>query len=667
MSDIKKEIDELRQKIIHHERLYFVEMSPEISDSEFDALTRKLKSLEEAHPEYITADSPTRRVGGIANSFSTVGHRVPMMSLDNTYSIAEIKDWLVRVEKLAGSNFYPIAIEWKIDGVSASVTFKNGKYESAATRGDGNIGDSVSDNVKTIRSLPLKIQSDFDMDLRGEIFLKQTRLVELNEAQIKNGEEPFKNCRNLAAGTLKNLDPQIVSHRNLSIFFYGIAQARELGFQTHKEVIDFLRKNGFTVNPNFWLCHNIEEIEKTLKEMELARQSLDYDTDGAVLKVNDLQLQNELGNTNKAPRWAIAFKFAQEQAITRLENVIWQVGRAQITPVAVLEPVDLGGTTVSRASLHNLDQIREKDIRIGDRVRVEKAGYIIPYVVEALHHMRVGTEKEIVPPTSCPACDYSPLTLSSDNPEAQGAVTLFCPNPTCRGVLARRIIYFVSQLDVENIGPSLIERLISAGFLSEVTDVFTLTLENLLMVERMGKKLGEKIIRNLETAKTAPLSKFIAALGIPNVGKVVAEDLANRFRSFSNFRNADFNELKSLYGIGEKLAECIVSFFADPKNSLWLGELEKIMVTEIPEDTGDLLMGKVFVITGEATLPRREIEDLVKKNGGKVTSSVSPKTSFLIIGSKEPETYSSSKKKRAQELKVPIIDEIRLKETLGGS
>jgi DNA ligase (NAD+) len=660
--EVALRINELRERIRRHNLLYYVKSSPEISDAEFDALLAELKAFEEQYPEAIVPDSPTQRVGEVLTSFASVSHRVPMLSLDNGYSPGDVRDWVIRMEKLVGNGIFPVTAEWKIDGVSISLHYSGGMLQSAATRGDGKLGDLVTGNVRTIRTLPLKIADHADMDIRGEVFIARSTLERLNQEQLDGGEEPFKNCRNLTSGTIKSLDPTVAAHRHLGVFVYGVAQASELGFQHHSKVLEFLAGQGFPVAPpSYRSCQSFEEVAEVLTLMDEERKRLDFDTDGVVLKVDDLRMHAELGNTAKSPRWALAYKFSQEQAVTRLESVTWQVGRAQITPVAHLAPVQLGGTTVARASLHNIDQINEKDIRVGDLVRIEKAGYIIPYVIEALHEERVGAETIILPPEICPACGQATLIQTPED-SGSGSTLIRCPNAECRGVLSRRLIYFVTQLGVENIGPSLVERLIAGGFLTEVTDFFDLSLEDLLQVERMGKKLGEKIRQNLQQARSAPLSRLIAALGIPNIGSAAAEDLAGRFRTLAAFRQAGTEELTAMYRVGEKMADGIIDFLRDPSHQALLDRLEQVMTPPAvtTASAGGAFQGKVFVLTGEAKVPRRDLEALIKSQGGKTTTAVSPKTSFLLIGSLEPPDFVSTKKKRAQELKIPIIDETTL-------
>lgn len=669
MENIGDQITRLREQIRFHEHLYFVEGNPQISDREFDQLMQDLQKLESENPELITPDSPTQRLGETVTSFHSVKHRVPMMSIDNSYSAADIIDWLTRSEKLAGRSIFPVVAELKIDGVSGSFTYREGQMVAGATRGNGEEGDLVTENVKTIRSLPLSIKSRFDMDLRGEIYIKRSTLSELNKSRAEAGEELFKNCRNLTTGTIKSLNPAVAAQRKLQAMIYGIAQAKDLGFKTHSEALLFLADQGFKLNYRWRICNSAEEIMDFIEKIAMERHEFDFDIDGVVLKIDNLALQEELRSTSKAPRWAIAYKYPQERAIARLLQVEWQVGRSQLTPVAHLEPVQLGGTTVSRASLHNLDQIKEKDIRIGDYVVIEKAGYIIPYIVESLPGRRDGLEIEILPPQDCPTCG-NPLTITLEE-DGESSSIVRCNNLACRGVIARRITHFVTQLEIENIGPQLIDRLLETGIIKEVEDILTLEESVLARLDRMGEKSAAKIIASIKKAASQPLGKLISGLGIANVGAVIgesiAEELGNDILLFLGATSAQLMEIK---GIQAKVAQCITSFITDPANVSLLNKLQLWWHGPSDEElanrrVGDQLAGKIFVVTGEASIPRRQIEDLIKKHGGTSKTSVSAKTDYLLIGSLEDESFVSSKKSKARQLNIPIIDEIKLCEILG--
>lgn len=668
-NEVRKKLDGLRNLIRRHEHLYFVEANPEITDGEFDRLMQQLKDLEAAYPDLITPDSPTQRVGESVTSFNSVKHRVPMMSIENSYSAGDINDWLTRCEKLLGRSPFPVVAELKIDGVSGTFHYRDGALQSGATRGNGIEGDLITGNVKTIRSLPLKIDSALDMDVRGEIYTPRQVLEKLNKARIDNGEEPFKNCRNLTAGTIKSLDPSVAAGRGLQTMTYGIAQAFELGFKSHSDVLNQLRLLGFKVNAAWRLCSSAEEISEFIEEIARRRNEFDFDIDGIVIKIDNLAWQLELGSTAKAPRWVIAYKYPQERAVSQLLNVEWQIGRSQLTPVAYLEPVELGGTTVSRASLHNLDQIREKDIRIGDRVVVEKAGYIIPYIVEALPDQRTGSEQTINPPEHCPTCAEKIYVGRGDEDET--ATIVRCQNPACRGVIARRIIHFITQMEIENFGPQLVDRLLEAGVIKKVEDILTLDAGTLAGIERMGEKSATKIVGNLAAAKAKPLFRLISALGISNVGIVVSEKIAQRFnQSFDSFLTAELQALTEVEGIKERVARCIIDFLGDQQNHSFIDALKNWWHGPSAEElasqkAGDQLSGRSFVVTGEAVIPRRKIEDLIKSYGGQTKSSVSPKTDYLLIGSLEGDDYVSTKKTKALQHKVPIIDEFKLAEMLG--
>ncbi len=668
-NEVRKRLDDLRNLIRRHEYLYFVEANPEITDGEFDRLMQQLKDLEAAYPDMVTPDSPTQRVGESVTSFNSVKHRVPMMSIENSYSAGDINDWLTRCEKLLGRSPFPVVAELKIDGVSGTFHYRDGILQSGATRGNGIEGDLITGNVKTIRSLPLKIDSALDMDVRGEIYTPRQVLEKLNKARIENGEEPFKNCRNLTAGTIKSLDPSVAAGRGLQTMAYGIAQAFELGFKSHSEVLTHLSRLGFKINAAWRLCRSAEEIGEFIEDIARRRNEFDFDIDGIVIKIDNLAWQLELGSTAKAPRWVIAYKYPQERAISQLLNVEWQIGRSQLTPVAHLEPVELGGTTVSRASLHNLDQIREKDIRIGDRVVVEKAGYIIPYIVESLPEQRTGNEQTINPPEHCPTCAEKIYVGRGDDDET--ATVVRCQNPACRGVIARRIIHFITQMEIENFGPQLVDRLLEAGVITKVEDILALDTVTLAGIERMGEKSAAKIASNLAAAKAKPLFRLISALGISNVGIVVSEKIAQRFnQSFASFLAADLQTLTEVEGIKERVARCIIDFVGDQLNhsfiealkSWWHGPSAEELASQ---KAGDQLNGKSFVVTGEAVIPRRKIEELIKSHGGQTKSSVSPKTDYLLIGSLEGDDYVSTKKTKALQHKIPIINEFKLSEMLG--
>ncbi len=663
MNEITEKIENLRKQIRRHEYLYYVKSDPEISDTEFDMLLKELEALEKEHPELITPDSPTQRVGGSVTSFETIIHRVPMLSIENSYSLPDIMEWVVRCEKQLNRSPFPVVAELKIDGVSGSFNYNNGQLISGATRGDGQKGDIITSNAKTIKSLPLKISSNLDIDVRGEIYTPRIVLEELNEKRLDEGLEPFKNCRNLTSGTIKSLNPAVAAERKLGVMVYGIAQAKELGFKKHSEALDFLKQQGFKLNQEIQVCNSVEEVKAFIDRIDVERNNFQFDIDGVVLKIDDLDKQEELGSTAKAPRWVIAYKFPQPRAKSKLINVEWRVGRSRITPVAWIEPVQLCGTTVSRASLHNIDQIREKDIRLGDYLLVEKAAYIIPYVVSSVKEDRTGDEKEIQIPEFCPVCGGKTTTTKDDE---DGSTIVRCDNENCFGVKARKTTHFITQLEIENIGPQLIDRLLENKIINQPEDILKLTEAELASVDRMGIKSASKIVASIKKASEKPLFRLISAFGISNVGPVVSENISKAVhQSLDEFLGVSSEKLKDIEGVQEKIANNIIEFINNPNNQpfitaikdWWKGPSQDELEAQ---KASNKLEGKSFVVTGEAVVPRRKLEDLIKQSGGQTKSSVSAKTDYLVIGSLENEDFVSNKKTKAIQLGKPIINEFEL-------
>ena len=663
MDEITEKIENLRKQIRRHEYLYYVKSDPEISDTEFDMLLKELEALEKEHPELITADSPTQRVGGSVTSFETIVHRVPMLSIENSYSLPDIMDWVVRCEKQLNRSPFPVVAVLKIDGVSGSFNYNNGLLVSGATRGDGQKGDIITSNAKTIKSLPLKISSNLDIDVRGEIYTPRIVLEELNQKRLDEGLEPFKNCRNLTSGTIKSLNPVVAAERKLGVMVYGIAQAKELGFKKHSEALEFLKQQGFKLNQEIQVCNSVEEVKAFIDRIDVERNNFQFDIDGVVLKIDDLDKQEELGSTAKAPRWVIAYKFPQPRAKSKLINVEWRVGRSRITPVAWIEPVQLCGTTVSRASLHNIDQIREKDIRLGDYLLVEKAAYIIPYVVSSVKEDRTGNEKEIKIPEFCPVCGGKTTTTKDDE---DGSTIVRCDNENCFGVKARRTTHFITQLEIENIGPQLIDRLLENKIINHPEDILKLTEAELASIDRMGIKSASKIVANIKKASEKPLFRLISAFGISNVGPVVSENISKAVhQSLEEFLEVSSEKLKNIEGVQEKIANNIIEFINNPNNQPFINAIKAWWQGPSPvelaaQKASNKLEGKSFVVTGEAIVPRRKLEDLIKQSGGQTKSSVSVKTDYLVIGSLENEDFVSNKKTKAIQLGKPIINEFEL-------
>ena len=664
-STIKEKIEHLRKTVRYHDRKYYVENNPEITDYEYDQLLKKLQHLEKLQPELITPDSPTQRVGGEPlTQFPTVEHKLPMLSIDNTYSEEELKEFDLRIKRMSGINAHQdieYVVELKIDGVAIALWYENGLFVRGATRGDGFKGDDVTANLRTIHQIPLKLETSAKkeyiptrLEIRGEIYLPNTEFQKLNESREEAGEPQFANPRNAAAGSLKLLDPRITAKRHLRIFTYAIGYYEEIEFKTHIHCLEFIRSLGLPVNHHTRLCKNIEDVVCYCKEWDKRRSGLDYMVDGMVIKVNSLSIHNQLGATSKAPRWVISYKYQPEQAITKIEEIVVQIGKTgTLTPVANLTPVLLAGTTVSRATLHNFDEIARKDIRVGDRVVLQKAGEIIPQVVSVLKEKRIGTEIIFKEPALCPACKG---IVSRDAEE----VYLRCHNPFCLAQAKRRIQYFASRdaMDIEGMGPALVEQLVDKGFLKDYADIYYLKYDGLVNLERMGEKSASNLIHAIEKSKDRDLDRLICALGIHNVGSHTAEVLAEHYDSLDKLSNATQDKLEGIYEIGPVVAKSIVEFFQNEHTQVIIKKLNAGGVNTRKLATqksvkNPKVSGKSFVITGTLQkYSRMEAETLIKNLGGRVMSSVSKKTDYLVVG-EEP----GSKLDKARALNVHILDE----------
>jgi len=659
---VKEKIEELRRKIQRYDYEYYVLAQPTVSDFEYDRLMKELEELERRHPELITPDSPTQRVSGEpTKEFPTVRHRYPMLSLANTYNAGEFVEFDQRVRNglPAGAEIEYVA-ELKIDGVAVSLLYENGLLARGATRGDGLQGDDITPNVRTIRSIPLKIISGKDapasFEVRGEIYLPKKSFEMINRKRMEEGEHPFANPRNAAAGTLKLQDARVVAQRKLAMFsYYYFTEDTAFLSATHAGNLERLKSYGFHVNPHYRLCRNIEEVLEFVNEWEAKRGHLPYEIDGVVVKVNSLEQQALLGATAKSPRWAIAFKFKAEQAESRILQVTWQVGRTgTVTPVAELQPVQLAGTTVSRATLHNPDEIARKDIRVGDYVFIEKGGDIIPKVVAVNVEKRTPDIKPLKIPENCPVCG-TPLV----RPEGEAA--LRCPNYYCPEQIIRRIEHFASRtaMDIEGLGIALVQLLVKEGLLKDVADIYRLKAEQVEPLERMGKKSAENLMQAIERSKQKPFDRLIYALGIPFIGNSAAKVLAKHFPSMERLMEARPEELTAVEGIGEKMAESIVEYFSQKQNVQLIQRLKEAglrMEARAEAASGGPLQGTTFVLTGTLpTLSRKEASELIERHGGKVTASVSKNTSYVLAGD-----APGSKYEKARKLKVPIIDEAAL-------
>lgn len=648
-----KRIKELRQQIRYHEKKYYVDNEPQISDYEFDCLVKELERLESLYPELITPDSPTQRVGEQpVEGFPSVTHSIPMLSLDNCYNREEFLEFIQRLEKLLPGEKIEFVTELKIDGLGIAIIYRGGHFAQAITRGDGFRGDDVSANVKTIRSLPLSIPLQDEVEVRGEIYLPFSSFEKINQEREAKGETLFANPRNAAAGTIRLLDPREVAQRNLDVFLYYIfvnGQSQESQWKN----LQLLKELGFKINPHVRLCHSVKEVIDYYEYWKERRDDLDYDVDGIVVKVNSTRQQQALGSTAKFPRWAIAYKFPARQATTKIIDIKVQVGRTgALTPVAILEPVQLSGTTISRSTLHNEEEIRRKDIRIGDYVLVERSGDVIPKVVSVMKERRTGREKPFSFPTHCPVCG-SPVF------KPEGEVISRCINPSCPARLRESLLHFASRraMNIEGLGEALVDQLLARKLVRSIPDLYHLRKEDLVKLERMGPKSAQNLLDQIEASKNQNLARLLFALGIRYVGERTAQTLANHFKSLEALSQASLEELLALPDIGPKVAESIVFFFQQKENLELIQRLKEAGVKgEVPTSTEPAekpFAGLTFVLTGELErYTREEAREIIEKLGGRVTSSVSRKTSVVIVGQNP-----GSKLQKARELNITTWNE----------
>lgn len=658
---MKKEerIKELRELIEKYSYYYYTLNESLISDVEFDKLLKELEDLEKVNPQYSMFDSPTMQVGSSLKNtkFSKVTHKEKMLSLSNSYNIGEIEDFIKRVDKLLENRKKPsYVLEVKLDGLSISVTYKDGKLVQGVTRGDGVIGEDVTENILQIQSIPKFLKEKIDIEVRGEIVLPISKFQKINEKRLANGEEIFANPRNAASGTLRQLDPEIVKERGLDCYFYFVVGGEKYGIKTHREAFDFIEKIGLKTTGIDEVLTSVEEIDKRIEYWKDAREKLDYETDGMVLKVNEIEYWEVLGNTTKSPRWAIAYKFPAKQVSTKLLGITWQVGRTgKVTPVAELEEVEVSGSRVKRASLHNFDEIVRKDIKIGDKVFIEKAAEIIPQVVKSIKELRTGEEQEVLAPTTCPICG-TPLE------KEEGLVDLKCPNPSCPAKVQGRFEYFVSRdgMNIIGLGQKIVERFLELGYLNDVTDIYRLSehREEMEALEKMGKKSVENLLNSIEESKQREYSKVLYSLGIPEVGKFMANLLADESGSIDRLMEMTRDELLMINGVGEKVADSIINFFASEENLEIIEKLKGFGLNFSGEKQSkvekNVFEGKTFLVTGKLTKFTREgIKEEIEKFGGKNLSAVSKNLDYLIVGEK-----AGSKLKKAQEIgTIKIITE----------
>ena len=669
-SDIQEKYTKLRNEIEYHNNLYYNEDKPLISDMEYDALMRELKQLEQEYPELLKNEkngesSPTEKIGGTASEkFSKVRHRVPMLSLSNTYNISEIEDFDKRIKKIIlsenvknHSKELEYILELKLDGLSISLIYENGVLIQAVTRGDGQVGEDVTENIMEITTIPKKLKKNISLEVRGEIILPISSFNRINQEREDDGEDVFANPRNAASGTIRQLDKTIVAERGLDCYLYYLVNAENYGINTHLESIEYIEKLGFKTTKIFEKYTDFKELEKSIEKWHNDRKKLDYETDGLVIKVNNFALYETLGYTTKSPRWAIAYKFPAEQVKTKLMDVTFQVGRTGvITPVAELEAVNLSGSVVKRASLHNFDEIRRKDIKIGDNVIVEKAAEIIPQVVNVVFDDRTGQEIEIQEPTNCPVCN-------SELAHEEGLVALKCHNPLCPEKVKRQIAYFVSRdaMNISGLGDKIVEKFIELGKIKTIVDIYSLEKyrEELENLEKMGQKSVDNLINSIESSKNRDFSKVLYALGIPFVGKFNANLLTKTFKNIENLKNQSIEDLLAVKGIGDKVAVAVNTFLNDENNWKIITDLKNIGLqfavdeTNSEEIADNPIKDKNFLATGKLQkYKRNDIKDIILSKGGNYLSAVSKNLDFLIAGEK-----AGSKLEKAEKLGVRVLTE----------
>jgi len=668
---VEKKIESLRDKIRHHEYRYYVLDDPEISDAEFDKLVNELKKLEAEHPELITPDSPTQRVGGKPREgFVKARHSSPMLSLDNAYTEEELRDWERRVHELTGRSDVEYMCELKLDGMSLALRYHGGQLERGITRGDGNEGEDVTANVRTVRSIPLSIPKEKwkkagipeDFETRGEMLMPIAAFRKLNEERAQHGLSTFANPRNFTAGTVRQLEPSITAQRRLDYFPYALLKDGRTYFDRHSKTMDALEVAGFKVNPHRKLAKNLDEVWKFIRSWEEKRDSLPYEIDGIVIKVDRTALQQELGFTGKAPRWAIAYKYAARGGVTQIEDIVPQVGRTgKLTPVAWLKPVPIGGTTVSRATLHNMDEIERLGVKIGDWVEVERGGDVIPKVVKVVEdndHPR--GHKQFQMPEHCPVCGGNVV-------RTPGEADHRCVNANCAAKLQGTILHFASRhvMDIDGLGDALVSQLTEGGMVKNVADLYRLTKDDLLKLERIGDKSAQNVLDEIAASKKLPLERVIYGLGIRFVGERTAQFLSEHFGSLDAIMKASAEQLQEVNEVGPRIAESIVEFFSDEHNRQLVNDLRKagLTLTGEKKEKGTKLAGKTFVLTGTLErYSRDEAKKMIEDAGGRVLGSVSKKTDYVVAGSE-----AGSKLDKARELGVTVIGEDEMESLVGTS
>ncbi|CAH2214723.1 NAD-dependent DNA ligase LigA [Tepidibacter aestuarii] len=651
--DIKKRVEELTQIINYHNHKYYVEDDPEIDDYDYDMLMKELMDIENKHPEYKKEDSPTQRVGGVAlDKFKQVVHKTPMLSLSNAFSENDLIDFDNRIKGIVNSDVEYV-VEFKIDGLSAVITYENGALKIGATRGDGQVGEDVTNNLKTVKSIPMRINENSNLQVRGEVFIPKDKFQKLNDYQEENGMNLFANPRNAAAGSLRQLDSKIAAKRHLDMFIFNLEGIDEDKFKTHSESLECLKNLGFKVSPNYKICKNIQEVIEFINYWTDHRDELKFDIDGMVIKVNDLKQRDILGNTTKSPRWAIAYKFPAEKKKTKVLDIIIQVGRTgNLTPTALLEPVQIAGSIVSRATLHNEDYIKQKDIKIKDTVIIQKAGDIIPEVVEVVKDERDGTQIEFEMPDECPECGFETSRLD-------GEAAVKCTNISCPAQIRRGIIHFVSRnaMNIDGLGERIVALLLKENLIKDIADIYYLKKEDLVPLERMGEKSSQNLIEAIQKSKENDLSRLVFGLGIKYIGSKGAKILASNFDDVYKIIEAEKEDLINLEEFGEVMAESVVDFFNNDKN---LELIEKFKAVDVnlkslktESNEVKIFEGMKIVLTGTLEkYKRNDVKEIIEKFGGKVTGSVSKSTHVVFAG-----RDAGSKLDKANSLGIKVIDE----------
>ena len=655
--NVKEEIDRLRREIEYHNKKYYDEDEPEISDYEYDKLTQRLKKLEKEHPEYVTDDSPTRKVGGHSkNIFNQVTHDVQMQSLQDVFSFDDVKDFVFKMQREYGENI-EFTVETKIDGLSVSLEYENGKFVRGSTRGDGFIGEDVTENLKMVDGIPDRLSTKDTFEVRGEVYLPRKEFESINEKLEESGKQILSNPRNAAAGTLRQLDPKLVRARNLSIFVFNLQKGKK--FSNHSESIEYIKNTGIKTIEYIKVCVGINEVLAAIEEIGKKRDSLPYDIDGAVVKINDLKLREEAGSTVKVPKWAVAYKYPPEQKETKLLDIKVQVGRTgQVTPMAILEPVRLAGSVISKTTLHNFDYVKTKDIKIGDTVVIQKAGDVIPEVINVVKSKRTGDEKEYNVPTICPVCGEKLEKLENE-------VALRCTNSECPALTYRSLVHFASRdaMDISGLGGAIVEQLIDENLIKDIADIYYLKYEDIVGLDRFAPKSAMNLINAIQDTKDNTLDKLLFGLGMRHIGKKAAKILSENFDDIYEIGKASVEEINALDDFGEIMAKSVVDFFSKEQTKKLIQKLENAGVNlkgNKKELSSNKLKDKIFVVTGSFDdYSRNDITKLIEENSGKVSGSVSKKTSFLVAGEN-----AGSKLSKAESLGIPVISIEKLKEMI---